>query len=84
MRSMGRWAAAFIVIAGLGVAGDLEARQSASPKRCARSDKGEYSVGGLVMENGQRYRCSETFDSALKSSGVAWVKVDQDGKAQDR
>ena len=72
----------------LGIAGGIllvsavgfaRAAQTSAQPQCTLTGKGRFDVGWTETTDGGSYRCVPTFDSALKASGAAWIKVNADG-----
>jgi len=42
---------------------------------CSMPQTGTYSPGAVETRDGELYRCSFIFDSNLKPSGAAWIKM---------
>ena len=74
-----------VVIAGLGlvtvVGVAAVAAQKPAPTECTLDGK-LFSLGWLETRKDQRYRCVATFDGSLQRTGIAWVRVDADGRVQ--
>jgi hypothetical protein len=71
--------AGLLVLAGLG--GVLSA-QNKPATQCALTGKGTFDLGWVETQQSQRFRCVATFDPSLQRTGVAWVRIDADGKVQ--
>jgi hypothetical protein len=69
------------VVAGTGVGVDVSA-QNKPATQCTLTGKGAFDLGWVETLKDQRFRCVVTFDPSLQRSGVAWVRVDADGKVQ--
>ncbi len=68
------------LIAGFGI-GFQPARISAQTTNfnanlCSMPQTGTYSPGAVETRNSELYRCSFIFDSNLRPSGVAWIKME--------
>lgn len=77
-----------VVVAGFGLAsaigvGAVLTAQQPIPTECELAGKA-FSPGWVETQKDQRYRCVATFDGSLQHSGVAWVRIDADGRVQVR
>src|SRR5262249_20483438 len=66
---------ALLAVAAGGSIGRVSAKSQDVGKGCSLPSLGTFSVGWVQLEGNQYYRCLETFDSSLRPSGFAWVKV---------
>ena len=64
-------------VAGISIA---VSAQNTPATQCTLAGKGAVDVGWVEAQKDQRFRCVVTFDPSLRRSGVAWVRVDADGK----
>ncbi len=71
--------AAMGLAAGAGVSIAVSA-QNKPATQCTLTGKGAVDLGWVEAQKDQRFRCVATFDPSLQRSGVAWVRVDAEGK----
>ena len=67
------------VLSGVGVA---VSAQNKPPTQCTLTGKGTVDLGWVEAQQNQRFRCVATYSPSLQRTGVAWVRVDADGKPQ--
>ena len=67
-----------VTVAGVAA---VQTAQKPVPTECTLEGKA-FSLGWLETRKDQRYRCVATFDGSLQRTGIAWVRVDADGRVQ--
>ena len=75
------WIAVIGLAVGAGV-GVAVSAQKQTPTQCTLTGKGAVDLGWVETQQNQRFRCVATFNPSLQRTGVAWVRVDADGKVQ--
>jgi hypothetical protein len=63
-------------------AGTVLLGQKPVPTECTLTGRGSFSLGWVETQKDQRYRCVAIFDASLQRTGIAWVRVDAEGRLQ--
>jgi len=71
--------AAVITAALVAAVGGANRAAQGPAGRCSISGKGAFDIGWTEKTPTGSFRCMPTFDSDLKASGAAWIRVEANG-----